>query len=96
MYPSIVTHTQNLCSAFNPLKCTHTVVNAYMEQWAAKSDSVIIRPRLPPKVLNILEKFNGFPIPNSAARALTTLLFKLASVSLILPIPGSYSNTDIC
>ncbi len=24
MWPSMVTHTQNLCSAFNPSKCTHT------------------------------------------------------------------------
>ncbi len=28
------THTQNLCSAFNPSKCTHTV-NTHPEQWAA-------------------------------------------------------------
>ncbi len=25
----MVTHTQNLCSAFNPSKCTHTVVNTH-------------------------------------------------------------------
>ncbi len=24
MWPSMVTHTRNLCSAFNPSKCTHT------------------------------------------------------------------------
>ena len=27
VWPSTVTHTWNLCSAFNPSKCTHTVVN---------------------------------------------------------------------
>ncbi len=40
----MVTHTQNLCSAFNPSKCTHTVVNTHThthtvnthpKQWAA-------------------------------------------------------------
>ncbi len=38
----MVTHTQNLCSAFNPSKCTHTAVNTHThtknthpEQWAA-------------------------------------------------------------
>ncbi len=25
----MVIHTQNLCSAFNPSKCTHTVVNTH-------------------------------------------------------------------
>ncbi len=41
MWPSMVTHTQNLCSAFNPSKVhthssehTHTV-NTHPEQWAA-------------------------------------------------------------
>ncbi len=29
MWPSMVTHTQNLCSAFNPSKCTHTAVNTH-------------------------------------------------------------------
>ncbi len=42
----MVTHTQNLCSAFNPSKCTHTVVNTHththtvnthLEQWALGS-----------------------------------------------------------
>ncbi len=33
--PSMVTHTRNLCSAFNPSKCTHTAVNSHTEQWAA-------------------------------------------------------------
>ncbi len=37
MWPSMVTHTQNLCSAFNPSKCTHTVVNIHLEQWAANA-----------------------------------------------------------
>ncbi len=38
----LVTHTRNLCSAFNPSKCTHTAVNTHThtvnthpEQWAA-------------------------------------------------------------
>ncbi len=31
----MVTYTQNLCSAFNPSKCTHTVVNTHTEQWVA-------------------------------------------------------------
>ncbi len=45
MWPSMVTHTRNLCSAFNPSKCTHTAVsseqththtvNTHPEQWAA-------------------------------------------------------------
>ncbi len=26
----MVTHTQNLCSAFNPMKCTHTAVNTHI------------------------------------------------------------------
>ncbi len=39
----MVTHTRNLCSAFNPSKCTHTAVNTHThthtvnthsEQWA--------------------------------------------------------------
>ncbi len=41
MWPSMVTHTQNLCSAINPSKVhtnssehTHTV-NTHPEQWAA-------------------------------------------------------------
>ncbi len=29
--PSMVTHTRNLCSAFNPSKCTHTAVNTHRE-----------------------------------------------------------------
>ncbi len=37
VWPSMATHTQNLCSAFNPSKCTHTVVNIHMEQWAANA-----------------------------------------------------------
>ncbi len=37
VWPSMVTHTQNLCSAFNPSKCTHTVVNIHPEQWVANS-----------------------------------------------------------
>ncbi len=32
-----VAHTWNLCSAFNPSKCTHTVVNIHLEQWAANA-----------------------------------------------------------
>ncbi len=28
-WPSMVTHTLNLCSAFNPSKCTHTAVNTH-------------------------------------------------------------------
>ncbi len=37
MWPSMVTHTWNLCSAFNPSMCTHTVVNIHLEQWAANA-----------------------------------------------------------
>ncbi len=40
VWPSMVTHTQNLCSAFNPSKCTYTVVNIHLEQWAAVGGSV--------------------------------------------------------
>ncbi len=29
MWPSMVTHTQNLCSAFTHPKCTHTAVNTH-------------------------------------------------------------------
>ncbi len=29
MWPSMVTHTRNLCSAFNPSKCTNTAVNTH-------------------------------------------------------------------
>ncbi len=35
MWPSMVTHTQNFCSAFNPSKWTLTVVNTHPEQWTA-------------------------------------------------------------
>ncbi len=42
MWLSIVTHTRNLCSAFDPSKCTHTAVNTHThtenthpEQWPA-------------------------------------------------------------
>ncbi len=37
VWPSMVTHTRNLCSAFNPSKCIHTVVNIHLEQWAANA-----------------------------------------------------------
>ncbi len=33
----MVTHTRNLWSAFNPSKCTHTVVNTHPEQWTANA-----------------------------------------------------------
>ncbi len=33
----LATHTRNLCSAFNPSKCTHTAVNIHLEQWAANA-----------------------------------------------------------
>ncbi len=33
----MATHTLNLCSAFNPSKCTHTAVNIHLEQWAANA-----------------------------------------------------------
>ncbi len=29
VWPSMVTHIRNLCSAFNPSKCTHTAVNTH-------------------------------------------------------------------
>ncbi len=35
LWPSMVTHTWNLCSAFNPSKCTLTAVNTHPEQWEA-------------------------------------------------------------
>ncbi len=35
VWPIMVTHTQNLSSAFNPSKCTLTSVNTHPEQWAA-------------------------------------------------------------
>ncbi len=35
VWPSMVTHTRNLSSAFNPSKCTLTAVNIHLEQWAA-------------------------------------------------------------
>ncbi len=34
VWPSMVTHSQYLCSAFKQSKCTLTVVNAHPEQWA--------------------------------------------------------------
>ncbi len=42
MWPSMETHTRNLCNEFNPSKCTHTVVNTHTvnthpEQWAANA-----------------------------------------------------------
>ncbi len=35
VWQSMVTHTRNLSSAFNPSKCTLTAVNTHPEQWAA-------------------------------------------------------------
>ncbi len=35
VWPSMVTHTRNLSSAFNPSKCTLTAVNTHLVQWAA-------------------------------------------------------------
>ncbi len=35
VWPSMVPHTRNLSSAFNPSKCTLTAVNTHPEQWAA-------------------------------------------------------------
>ncbi len=35
VWPSMVNHTRNLSSAFNPSKCTLTAVNTHLEQWAA-------------------------------------------------------------
>ncbi len=34
IWPSMVTHTRNLCSELNPSKFTHTVVNTLPEHWA--------------------------------------------------------------
>ncbi len=42
MWQSLVTHTQNLCSAFNPSKSTHTV-NTHPEQWAANGEQMGVR-----------------------------------------------------
>ncbi len=43
-WPSMVTHAWNLCSAFNPSKCTHTAVSSeqtrahtHPEKWAANA-----------------------------------------------------------
>ncbi len=33
----MVSHTRNLCSAFNPSKCTHGAVNTHLEQCAANA-----------------------------------------------------------
>ncbi len=43
MWQSMVTHTRNLCSAFNPSKCTHTAVNTNPEQWAANGEQLGVR-----------------------------------------------------
>ncbi len=37
MWPSIVTHALNLCSAFNPSKCTHTAVSSEQTQTHTRS-----------------------------------------------------------
>jgi len=42
VWQSLVTHTQNLCSAFNPSKSTHTV-NTHPEQWAANGEQMGVR-----------------------------------------------------
>ncbi len=42
VWPSMVTHTRNLSSAFNPSKCTLTAVNTHLEQWLQQMDDVII------------------------------------------------------
>ncbi len=55
MWPSMVTHTRNLSSAFNPSKCTLTAVNTHPEQWAAYcgargavGDRALLKHPLPP------------------------------------------------
>ncbi len=35
VWPSMMTQTLNVCSAFNPSKGTHTAVNTHPEQWPA-------------------------------------------------------------
>ncbi len=35
VWPSMFMHTRNLCSAFNPSKCTHSTEHTHPEQWAA-------------------------------------------------------------
>ncbi len=42
MWPSVVTHTRNLCSAFKPSKCTHTVVNTHHEHTPGAVGSHIV------------------------------------------------------
>jgi len=73
--PSMVTHTRNWCSAFNPSKCTHTAVrsehtvNTHPEQWAAISStwgatggSVPCSRALQPWVLRVEESaVHSFP-----------------------------------
>ncbi len=41
MWPSMVTHTRNLCSAFNPSKCTHT------QQWVVNKHTHTHREHTP-------------------------------------------------
>ncbi len=43
-WPSMVTHTQNLCSAFNPSKCTHThTVNTHTHTRGSRQSMLRLR-----------------------------------------------------
>ncbi len=43
MWPSMVTHTRNLCSAFNPSKCTHTAVKSENTHAAVPGEQLGVR-----------------------------------------------------
>ncbi len=44
VWPSMVTHTRNLCSAFNPSKCTHTAVNTHTVNTRSSGQPMLRRP----------------------------------------------------
>ncbi len=44
VWPCMVTHTWNLCSEFNPSKCTHTVVNTHTTWTHTRSSGQSQRP----------------------------------------------------
>ncbi len=46
VWPSMVTHTRNLSSAFNPSKCTLTAVNTHLEQVCSQPPGMAVNTKV--------------------------------------------------
>ncbi|MCJ8733910.1 hypothetical protein PDJAM_G00229220, partial [Pangasius djambal] len=53
MWPSTVTHTRNLCSAFNPSKCTHTHTLTHREHTPGAVGSLFFFAAAPGEQLGV-------------------------------------------